>query len=304
MRHSKWMLLFFLPLFCSAQVKIFYNARIFTAEVNHPFAEAIAISSKKIIAIGNFSDVKKVAGPSALAVDCKGNFLMPGFIDSHCHAIEGGNELTKANTGDKLLTTDELVSYAKNILQSKEKMTGDVLVISGINISAWSHLDEIIDQFNGAVFAEQPVVLCGSDGHTCWANNAMMKRAGLIQQFIQSLKPADKIFYGITKDGMPNGFANESGQEIIRAAIPAGKDYHRAAEKTMEYCGRLGITALLDPSAGSTDSKQQDYLDAYTWLINNGKLTTHIAATIVSNANAEPQKQIDIVKAMQKKIQP
>ena len=301
MTRLKLLLLFFFPLLLSAQEKIFYNARIFTADANHPFAEAIAISGKKIVAVGRTNDVQKAVGTAAEMINCNGNFLMPGFIDSHIHAIGGGKGLTKANTSDKLVAVNELVIYAKNVLQKKEGMTGDVLVIFGINISTWSHLDEIIQQFNEGEFSTQPVVLHGSDGHTLWANKVMMKRAGLNKEFIETLKPEDKIFYGITKEGEPNGFANESGQDIIRGAIPKDKDYHKAAEKTMEYCNGLGITAWLDPSAGNTNSKQQDYLDAYAWLINTGKLTAHIAATIVSDADADPQKQIDVIKALEKK---
>ncbi len=301
MRYCTLLLLFLLPVFCTAQATIFYNARIFTADVHHPFAEAIAINGKKIIAVGNYNEVKKAAGSLAAAVDCNSKFLMPGFIDSHIHAIEGGKALTKANAGDKLLTIGQLAAYAGSVLQSKDEMTGDVLVITGINISTWSQLDEVINQFNAGMFAAQPVVLHGSDGHTTWANMAMMKRAGLNHSFIQSLQPSDKIFYGITKEGEPNGFTNEGGQSIIRAAIPADTGYCKAAEKTMEYCGSHGITALLDPSAGSTGSKQQVFLDAYAWLLKTGRLTAHVAATIVCDANNDPRKEIDAVKKMQQK---
>lgn len=301
MKHLKLLLLFFLPLLLTAQEKVFYNARIFTADIRHPFAEAIAIKEKKIVAVGRYADVKKSVGTAAEWIDCKGKFLMPGFVDSHIHAIGGGRGLIKANSSDKLLNIDELVAYAKEVLKKKEGMTGDVLVIFGINISTWSHLDEIILKFNAGEFAEQPVVLKGSDGHTSWANKVMMKRAGLNKQFIQSLKPEEKIFYGTLKDDEPNGFVSESGYQKIAAVLATDVDDHKAAEKAIEYCNRYGITAWLDPSAGNTRRKQQNTLDAYNYLIKSGKLSAHIAATIVSDADADPQKQIDAVKAMHKK---
>jgi len=301
MKHLKLLLLFLLPLLLAAQEKVFYNARIFTADTRHPFAEAIAIKEKKIVAVGRYADVKKSVGTAAEWIDCKGNFLMPGFVDSHIHAIGGGRGLTKANSSDKLLSIDELVVYAKEVLKKKEGLTGDVLVIFGINISTWSQLDDIILKFNAGEFAEQPVVLKGSDGHTSWANKVMMKRAGLNKQFIQSLKAEEKIFYGTLKDDEPNGFVSESGYQKIASVLVADDDYHKAAEKAMEYCNGFGITAWLDPNAGNTGRKQQNSLDAYIYLIKSGKLTAHIAATIVSDADADPQKQIDAVKALQKK---
>ena len=39
--------------------KILFNAKIFTANRNYPFAEAIAISGKTIVAIGNLDEVKR-----------------------------------------------------------------------------------------------------------------------------------------------------------------------------------------------------------------------------------------------------
>ncbi len=301
MKLLRLLLLLLLPTMLTAQEKVFYNARIFTANNQHPFAEAIAINGKRITSLGRYDEVKETVGSGAEWIDCKGRFLMPGLVDSHIHAIGGGLGLTKANTSDKLLTVNELVAYAKSTVQKKEGLTGDVLVIFGINISTWSKLDEIITRFNSDEFALQPVVLKGSDGHTMWANHVMMKRAGLNKEFIRTLKPEDRIYYGITKEGEPNGFASESGQGKIRLVIPKDADYHKGAEKAMDYCNRLGITAFLDPSAGNTGSQQQEILDAYTWLINTRKLTAHVACTIVSDADADPQTQINAVNALQKK---
>src|SRR5436190_5386057 len=148
MKRLQLLLIIFLPLLVIAQEKIFYNARIFTANAEHPFAEAIAIKDKRITAVGNYSEVLRSVSTNAELIDCKGGFLMPGFVDSHNHGISGGRELTKANVSDQLMTIDELVTYAKNELAKKEGMTGDVLVIYGINISTWSQLDLIIQKFN------------------------------------------------------------------------------------------------------------------------------------------------------------
>lgn len=301
MKYLKLILIFFIPHLLAAQEKIFFNALIFTADIKHPFAEAIAIKGKKIIAVGSFTEMKKNADAAAELIDCKGNFLMPGFIDSHNHGIGGGRGLTKANTSDKLLRIDELVAYAKAEIKQKEGMTADVLVIYGINISTWSSLDEIIGLFNKDEFTTQPVVLRGSDGHTAWCNKVMMKRAGLNKKFLQSLKPEEKLFYGTTNDDEPNGFVSESGYRKIAAALTIETDFSKAAEKTMEYNNRYGITGWLDPAVASLSKSRIDYLDWYRYLNMNGKLTAHIAATIVADANSDPQKQINAVKAMQKK---
>jgi len=301
MKRLNLLFIFIFPLLLAAQEKVFYNARIFTANPAHPFVEAIAIKEKRIIAVGNYTEIIKLVGDKAEFIDCKGGFLMPGFVDSHNHGISGGRGLTKANVSDQLMTIDELIVYAKKQLAKKEGLTGDVLVIHGINISAWSQLDIIIQKFNTDEFITQPVVLRGSDGHTSWVNNAMMKRAGLDKKFIQSLKQEEKIFFGTTKNDEPNGFVTESGYQKISNLLLEENNFSKAAEKTMEYNNSYGITAWLDPAASSLNTSRTNYLDWYQYLINNKKLTAHIAACIVANADGDSQKQINQLKNLQKK---
>src|SRR6186713_2537303 len=162
MKRLQLLLIVLLPLLVTAQEKVFYNARIFTANSGHPFAEAIAIKDKRIMAVGNYAEVIRSVSTKAELINCNGGFLMPGFVDSHNHGISGGRELTKANVSDQLMTIDELVAYAKKQLAKKEGLTGDVMAIYGVNISTWSELDIIIQKFNANEFITQPVVLRGS----------------------------------------------------------------------------------------------------------------------------------------------
>ena len=300
MKQVSLLLLFILPLLLRAQEKVFFNAKIFTADRAHPFAEAVATRGKWIVAVGNYNDVKRSVSKNAQQIDLGGSFLMPGFVDSHNHAIGGGSDLLKPNTGDKMMGVEELLSYAKKELQAKEKMTGDILVVYGLNISTWSKLDSLIRVFNANEFTMQPLVLRGSDGHTAWCNRAMMERAGINTSFINSLNPEEKVFFGLS-DNKPNGFVSESGYRKISAMFPEDVDYHKAGEKAMEYNNSYGITAWLDPTAGNVDKTTQEYLDSYVWLINSGKLTAHIAATIVADADKDPAAQIAFVKTLQKK---
>lgn len=301
MNYLNLFFFFLLSASLTAQEKVFYNARIFTANIKQPFAEAIAINGKKIIAVGNLDEVKKTVSFSATEFDCKGAFLMPGMVDSHNHGISGGRGLTKANTNDKLYSVNELITYAKETLKTKNGMSGDVLVIYGLNISMWSQLEQIRENFNSGVFLSQPVVLRGSDGHTSWVNNSMMQRAGLDKIFLQSLPAEEKIFFGTLQNGEPNGFVSEGGFQKIAKALPVETDFSKAAEKTMEYNNAYGITAWLDPAVMSLSGSRINYLDWYSYLVKNKKLTAHIAGCIVADADKDPQPQIDRLKTFQKK---
>ena len=96
----------------TADEHVFYNGKIFTGEPDHPYAEALAIRGDKIVAVGNRGDVLKAVAKGAEMIDLKGDFLMPGLIDSHCHAVEGGLTLIGADVGENVSSLDELAAFA------------------------------------------------------------------------------------------------------------------------------------------------------------------------------------------------
>jgi hypothetical protein len=292
-----------LPVRMQAQVQVLYNAKIFTANRNMPFAEAVAIRNGIFIAVGTTEEVKQKAGHRAVMTDMKGQVILPGFVDSHIHSIDGGYGLTMPNTFDKVLSVSELTKYASTVLASKKGLTGDILLIDGLNISTWSNLEDLNQAFNSGHFSRQPVLLYGSDGHTGWANRAMLFRAGVDRSFIQSLPEAEKIFFGHSTDYEPNGFFSESGYRKFRAVLPKIEDYSLAARQAVDYNKKLGITAWLDPSAGNTsDSSGSDFLRAYESLYRSGELNAHVSATIVAQPDEEPAKQIAAVRRLSQKF--
>jgi predicted amidohydrolase YtcJ len=67
---------------------ILINGKILTVDPKDSIAEAVAISSGKIIAVGSNQDVKKLAAKNAQVIDLHGRTATPGLIDSHCHFQE------------------------------------------------------------------------------------------------------------------------------------------------------------------------------------------------------------------------
>jgi len=284
----------------NAPEKILYNANIYTADVQHPYAEAVAIKGNKIMAAGNLADVKKAVSTNAVMIDMHGQCLLPGFVDSHNHAIEGGEGLLRANVDDSVQTIEQLATYASAVKKNGLGMIGNFLVIDGINIETWSNIAGLHKTFSNGNFQQQPVLLRGSDGHTAWANTALMNIAGINKAFIQQLPAAKRKYYGIGDGDEPNGFFADSGFDKVDAVLPnVPVDYKAAAFKAFEYNNALGITAWLDPAAGDISDTANKILNAYQYLIKDNKLTAHIATVVVADANAEPQPQINKLRKVQ-----
>ena len=62
---------------------LIFGGEIYSADPDNPYPEAIVIEGKKIIAVGQYKDMQKLAGSDARRVNLQGKYLMPGLIDSH-----------------------------------------------------------------------------------------------------------------------------------------------------------------------------------------------------------------------------
>ena len=254
--------------------RVFYNSKVFTAEPTYSYAEAVAIRGDKIVAVGNLPDVEKAVGKDAARVDLHGNALLPGLIDSHVHAIDGGVSLNSADVEDSVQTVDQLVAFAAEAKKTGKGMRAGVLMISGIPLPIWSKTDELNARLSTGEYENQPVYLDGSDGHTGWANLALRRRAGVTKEFISRLPVEQRKYYGVGQGMDPNGFAVDAGLEKIQAVLPrpTREELLEAGRSAVRYLHSLGITSWLDPLV------DESILTAYRDLAERGELTARVAA--------------------------
>lgn len=303
MKNSLLILFLLISAFGFAQTEtVFFNAKIFTADPNKPYADAVAIRGEDIVAVGKFTDVKAAVSAKAIMKDLQGAFLMPGMIDAHSHAISGGKSLLKPNLFEEEKSPEELLAFVRKHLKEKKGLTGDILLVYGVNIAAWIDLAILHKNFNSKEFSGQAVYLEGSDGHTAWVNRIMLERAGINKSYIENLPSSLQKYYGRGKDGEPTGFITDSGLHKLEAALPVDpKEDLLGAAEAIKHCNSLGITAWLEPSASRATDAGDGILPAYQHLINEKKLTAHVAATLVADPNLDAQTQISRLKSLQAK---
>jgi len=253
---------------------ILYNAKIFTGEPQNPYAEAVAIRGEKIVAVGNISEVSKEVGAKAERINLEGRTLFPGFIDSHSHSVMGGVGLISADGSEKVQKLEDLPPFAEEAKKSGRGIRGDILEILGMPLEFWSHTDRLNAMFSGGAYENQAVLLRGMDGHTAWANRALLKRAGITADYLKKLANDQRSYYGVGKDFEPNGFLVDAGQEKIEPLMPKPTDERllAAGRAALQYNYSLGITAWLDPLAN------EDVLKSYKLLADHGELRSEVDA--------------------------
>ena len=258
----------------SGSERIFFDAKIFTGELQNPYASAVAIRDDKIVAVGNLPEVAKSVSPNAERVDLHGKSLFPGFIDSHSHSLMGGMAMISADASEKVKTMDELVTFVVEAKTSGRGIRGEILQILGLPLEFWSHTDELNAKFSIGAYANQPVLLSGMDGHTGWANRALLKRAGITSEYLKKVSEGERSYYGVGNDFEPSGFVVDAGMEKIGRLLPKATDDRLLASgrAALQYNYSLGITSWLDPLAN------EDVLKAYKLLADHGELISEVVA--------------------------
>lgn len=273
----------------AADEKVLYNGKVFTAEPETPYAEAVAIRGDKIIAVGTRSEVTSAVGKDAQQIDLKGNLLVPGLIDSHCHAIDGGMTLISADVGEGMTSVDQLVAFVDEAKKSGRGMRGDILDVTGLPLAFWSKNDELNARFNAPSFADQPLLLEGMDGHTGWANKALLKRAGIDKTWITKLDQVGRGYYGFTKDLEPNGFLVDAGVDKVDAVFPdpTPEKMLEAGRAAVAQMHEWGITAWVDPQDSDA------ILATYKELAQKGELNAHVMALpVIAFKKGHPEQQL------------
>jgi hypothetical protein len=166
-------------------------------------------------------------------------------------------------------------------------MHGDILEILGMPLKFWSHTDTLNQDFSTGAYEKQCLILRGMDGHTAWANRALLERAGITASYLKTLNANQRGYFGYDKSTLaPNGFLVDAGQDKIDKLIPppTDKEILEAAHAALQYEYSLGITAWLEPSA------PESALKAYKMLNDRGELNSEIVAfpkVLAENPEAE-----------------
>ena len=73
---------------------IVHNSLITTLDPSRPSAQAIAVASGKVLAVGSNDEILSLRRPGTKVVDALGKRVIPGLNDSHSHYLRGGTSFT------------------------------------------------------------------------------------------------------------------------------------------------------------------------------------------------------------------
>jgi predicted amidohydrolase YtcJ len=221
--------------------------KIWTGNEQQPWAEAMAISGDTIVAIGKETDVKEWEGETTgTSLIKEEQLIIPGFIDTHTHFVDGGFRLSSvqlrdAKTPKEFIT--RIADYVKKLPQGTWITGGD-----------WDHENwggelpqkEWID----SVTQNNPVWINRLDGHMALANSAVLKAAKIDD------KVKDVGGGAIVRDkkGHITGIFKDNAQSMIDEVVPEPSDEQKdkALTAAMNYVASNGVTSVHNMSGYMT----------------------------------------------------
>jgi predicted amidohydrolase YtcJ len=203
---------------------IYLGGPILTINDKAPRAEAVAVADGVILAVGGRDSVMAYKGESTEIFDLQGRAMLPGFVDSHGHAVMGGLQALSANL---LAPPDGAVKNIASLqdtlrawmeANSETVQLAQLIVGFGYDQSQLKELRHPTRDELDAVSTELPVIIVHQSGHFGVANSKALQLTGIDAD---STNPAGGI---IRKDevGKPNGVLEENAFFKVLSGLLSG----------------------------------------------------------------------------------
>jgi predicted amidohydrolase YtcJ len=242
------------------------NAVVWTGDPARPEAEAVAIAGDRIARVGTSNEIRATAGDAEL-IDARGQFLVPGFIDSHVHFLEGGARLASVQLRDAA-TREEFVARIRAFAETA--LAGTWITGGDWDHTLWGgelpHRDWI-----DVATPDHPVWVNRLDGHMALANSAALRAVNLTRD-VEEVEGGEIVRDGL---GELTGLLKDNAMGLVDAQMPPPTEemVDRALDAAMRHVAAQGVTSV--QHMGTWDD-----LAGFTRAWRAGRLGTRINAAV------------------------
>ncbi|QEG33653.1 N-substituted formamide deformylase precursor [Bythopirellula goksoeyrii] len=220
-----------------------WQGKVWTANSEQPWAEAIAVKENKIVAVGSLEEVQEKVGQDAQVLDVSPGLITPGWIDSHIHLVGAGRNLTSvqlrnAKTRDEFV--ERIAAFAEKVPRGTwitggdwdHTLWGDSSASRPLPDRAW------ID----AVTPNHPVWISRLDGHMALANSAALREVGIDDTF-EDVSGGEAVR---DSQGRLTGVFKDNAMDVMTREIPAptAKEQLEAIQAAVAHLVERGVTAV------------------------------------------------------------
>jgi predicted amidohydrolase YtcJ len=191
------------------------NGDVRTMDPSRPQARSIAVSSGKIVFVGD--DASAWIGPKTRVIDLAGKPVVPALTDAHAHLVGLGQMLDQVD----LVGCASAEACAERL---RAAPPGDAWVRGrGWDQNRFPSASFPTHDAIDAVVADRPAWLRRVDGHAGWANARALALAGIDR------KTPDPAGGRIIRnaDGAPTGVLVDNAMDLLEEHLPKATDAER-----------------------------------------------------------------------------
>lgn len=192
---------------------IYQGGTILTMNDAQPRAEAVAVSSGKVTAVGSSDEVMELKGKNTRIVDMSGKAMIPGFVDAHGHVLMIGLQALSANmlpapdgeVNDINALLRVLKSWADNNKDAVKKI--NLIIGFGYDNAQLKELRHPTAEDLDQVSKDIPVYIVHQSGHLGVANSKALEVSGITAD---TKNPSGGVIRRKDGSNEPNGVLEES----------------------------------------------------------------------------------------------
>jgi predicted amidohydrolase YtcJ len=274
---------------------VLYRGVVYTVDGNNNVQQAIAIQAGRIIYVGTDSGVRPFIGKQTNVIDLRGKMVLPGLVDTHIHAIQGGLVLLNCNLGYAPLTVEQFKKKIQVCLDmTKAKEPNTYLTVVGWYRQAMQPAGTQVTKADLDVLrTSRPILVQSTDGHTTLANSRAIVLAGITRD------TPDPHAGRIDREssGEPTGIFEDSGGEALVSKpqpAPTAADTLMAAKAALDAFGREGRTAFMEQIATEADIRAWSTLRKQGLLTARAYMAPDVAADAISNPQLAVQRILEL----------
>ena len=247
---------------------VYLNGKIYTVNESQPWADALAIKDGRLIAVGSEEDMKSFTASNTEVVDLRGQFVMPGLIDSHTHPfVDGLKELGDLKF-DFETSEASVEEMQRQILAYAEANPDREWIYGGMWPKGIYPAESAPRGDIDAVVSDRPVCLMDQGGHAYWCNTLALEISGVMDP---DFDPPEFAIIDRDENGVPSGTVRETALGHVKSYMPTPTNemYLETIDIVQNIFNAAGVTAHRT-STGSIDG-----LKALELAASDNRLTLH-----------------------------
>ncbi|VXB76723.1 amidohydrolase [Nocardioides sp. AX2bis] len=232
----------------------------------------VVVRGTRIVALLGPGEPERWAD-DAEVVEAGGGLVLPGLVDAHVHAVQGGLERIRC---DLTAHTDRPATLAAVAAYAAAHPDLPWVLGGGWSMSAFPGGTPTAADLD-AVVGDRPVFLPNRDHHGAWVSSRALAMAGVDER---TPDPPDGR---IERDdrGRPTGTLHEGAMALVSRLVPPTTDaeYDAALLAGQAYLHSLGVTGWQDAIVGDY-AGLDDPGPAYRRAAGRGALTAHVVGAL------------------------